>query len=415
MREADKFLKDGRQDPGMLVETPTSPRRRVRRWAVPAALVVVVALVVAGGIGWLSRRDRETPAADAPVAVETAAVVKTDLSATESLTGTLGYGRAQPVKGSRDGVVTWLPQPGTSVRRGKQVYRVADRPVPLFYGGMPLYRDLATTGTVGRDVRIVADNIRSLGYSIGRQPGPGEKVTRVTAAPPPPPGPTPASASPSPTVTTTTVHKGEGVLTRSLIAALKKWQRDAGLAATGRIAVGDVVVLPGAVRIDSVTAQPGDSAAGPLMTVTPTAKVITVAAAVAEAATIERGDQVTVVLPGDKSVRGEVSAVGTAVRKDDEGGGDSDPKREVTVTVTDDRKLGGIDAAEVQVDFVGETHENILAVPVGALVALSEGGYAVQIAGGDSLVAVEIGMFAKGLVEVTGDGLRPGTKVVTTS
>ena len=64
--------------------------------------------------------------------------------------------------------------------------------------------------------------------------------------------------------------------------------------------------------------------------------------------------------------------------------------------------------------FAAETLEGVLAVPVGALVALSEGGYAVQPAGG-GLVAVRIGMFAKGLVQVTGDGLAEGDAVVTTS
>ena len=52
--------------------------------------------------------------------------------------------------------------------------------------------------------------------------------------------------------------------------------------------------------------------------------------------------------------------------------------------------------------------------PVGALVALSEGGYAVQRADA-GLVAVDTGMFAKGLVEITGAGLDEGMTVVTTS
>ncbi len=76
--------------------------------------------------------------------------------------------------------------------------------------------------------------------------------------------------------------------------------------------------------------------------------------------------------------------------------------------------IARLDSADVQVDFVAETHKGVLAAPVGALLALSEGGYAVQVEGG-GLVAVEIGIFAKGLVEVKGDGLVAGTRVVTTS
>ena len=387
----------------------SSQPRRIRRWV---AVPVVAVLLAAGGFGWLSRRAPTAAATDAPVAVQTATVVKTDMSATESLTGSLGYGPARPVKGG-DGIVTWLPQPGTRIKRGSQVYRADDRPVPLFYGGMPLYRAINEPGTVGRDVRIVAKNLKALGYQIGWQPGAGQTYTRTRPAPAAGRSPAP-SPSPKPVRTRITVRKGEAVLTSSLVAAIKRWQQDAGLPVTGGIGVGDVVVLPGAVRIDSVTAQPGDSAAEPLLTVTPTAKVITVPAEVAEAATIERGDPVTVVLPGDDSVPGEVSAVGTAVAKGEGDGASEAPKRAVTVTVDGDRGLAGIDAAEVQVDFAGETRQDVLAVPVGALVALSEGGYAVQPAGG-GLIAVTTGMFAKGLVEVTGDGLTEDLPVVTTS
>jgi hypothetical protein len=203
------------------------------------------------------------------------------------------------------------------------------------------------------------------------------------------------------------------VLTGSLIAAVKRWQRDSGLPATGRIAVGDAVVLTGDVRVDAVTAQLGDSASGPLMSVTPTAKVITVAAEPTDAASIARGDPVTVVLPNEKKARGKVTAVGTAVQAA-EGAGEEKPTLSVTVTLDDAKAVSKLTSAQVQVEFVAETHAGVLAAPVGALVALREGGYAVQLAGG-GLVAVQTGMFSKGLVEVTGDGLTEGAAVVTTS
>jgi hypothetical protein len=203
-------------------------------------------------------------------------------------------------------------------------------------------------------------------------------------------------------------------LTSGLIAALKRWQRDLGLPVTGTIGAGDVVVLPGAVRVDAVTALTGDSATTPLITVTSTTKVVTASATVAEAGGIKAGDEVTVVLPGDTSVPGEVSAVGTEVEQSEEGAGNAEPKRAVTVTLDSGKGLNGIEQAQVQVDLAGETREGVLVVPVGALVALSEGGYAVQLAG-DRLVAVETGLFAKGLVEVTGDGITEGVQVVTTS
>ncbi|WP_433796316.1 efflux RND transporter periplasmic adaptor subunit [Actinoplanes sp. CA-252034] len=369
--------------------------------------MTVTAVLAAAGYLWFERRDTATPVADDAVAVQTAPVVRTDLSVTESLTGSLGYGGAQPVKGGPDGIVTWLPRSGARIDRGEQLFRADDRPVPLFYGAMPLYRDLATPNMVGRDVRIVAANLKALGYPVGRQPGVGETVTRTVAVPA-----TAPSAAPGTTIERSTVRQGEGVLTSGLIAALKRWQQDRNLPVTGTIGPGDVVVLPGAVRVESVTALKGDSAATPLMTVTSTAKVVTAPVAVEVAGTIRAGDRVTVLLPGDASVPGEVSAVGTEVQPGEDGG--AEPKRTVTVTLDSTKELHGIDSAQVRIELAGETREGVLAVPVGALVALSEGGYAVQVPGG-GLVAVETGMFAKGLVEVTGAGIAEGVRVVTAS
>jgi hypothetical protein len=111
-----------------------------------------------------------------------------------------------------------------------------------------------------------------------------------------------------------------------------------------------------------------------------------------------------------------VVAVGTALKTPDgdTGGPDAGPKLTVTVTIDKPATVAKLDSADVQVDFAAETHKGVLVAPVGALLALSEGGYAVQVEGG-ALVAVETGIFAKGLVEITGDGLAAGTRVVTTS
>jgi membrane fusion protein, multidrug efflux system len=59
--------------------------------------------------------------------------------------------------------------------------------------------------------------------------------------------------------------------------------------------------------------------------------------------------------------------------------------------------------------------EDALTVPVNALLALAEGGYAVEIVEADGsthLVAVEPGIYADGTVEITGDEIEAGMKVV---
>jgi hypothetical protein len=57
----------------------------------------------------------------------------------------------------------------------------------------------------------------------------------------------------------------------------------------------------------------------------------------------------------------------------------------------------------------------VLAVPVDAVLALAEGGYALEVvdeAGRTHLVGVELGVFADGMVEVRGD-IAAGDQVVT--
>ncbi|WP_252811214.1 efflux RND transporter periplasmic adaptor subunit [Actinoallomurus spadix] len=66
------------------------------------------------------------------------------------------------------------------------------------------------------------------------------------------------------------------------------------------------------------------------------------------------------------------------------------------------------------VTFTGERRKDVLAVPVGPLLARSDGRYAVEVAdasGRRRTVPVQLGMFADGQVEVTGPGLAAGMRV----
>jgi hypothetical protein len=420
-----------------------SPRQRrpVRRFVIYGVVLSVLVAAVVAGVQWTRRAAGRSQPTAGPVAVTTATVTRTDLSRTESLSANVGYGAARPLAGRREGTVTWLPQPGASIKRGEQLYRVDDRPVPLFYGDIPLFRPLVDRNTVGRDVRVVADNLTTLGYAIGHQPRVGERVT-VTRPTTPATGPdapkatkppadpaggqtapqsAPASQPGERTAPASqpggpvTVREGDGTLTAPLMEALKKWQRDVGLPATGTIDVGDVVVLPDAVRVDSVAARTGNPANADLLSVTGTEKVVTASAEAGEAAALAPGAEVRVVLPDNRRVPAKVAAVGTELRPAEGRGAQNErPKLTVTVRLDDPATIGRIDAAAVTVEIVGETHKDVLAVPVGALVALSEGGYAVQLADG-RLVGVTVGMFAKGKVEISGAGVAEGAVVVTTS
>ncbi|MGW2051771.1 hypothetical protein ACWCPF_42565 [Streptomyces sp. NPDC001858] len=398
---------------------------------------MALAGITAAALGitaWQDGNTKPGTTAGDTASVGTATVTRTDLSNALTVSGTLGYGTAPPVKGGKAGLITWLPAPGATVSRGGTLYKVDNVPVPVFYGGTPLYRTLNARGTTGPDVRVIADNLTKLGYDIGTQPTvgtwvtqhPAEAETEAEPAEPAQPadgsasGPSAApstSAAPAPTTTPVQVKvkAGDGVLTAELIDAISRWQAYAGMPATGVLGIGDVTVQGGAVRVGSVQAQTGDAANGSLMTVSSTAKKVSIPVDATQVGTMSRGDRVTVTLPDNSTVKGTVEVVGaTAEAQEGDTSGAAPAQFTVTVSVPDTGTVRKLTSAPVQVAFTSEAHKGVLAVPVGALLALSEGGYAVQLPAG-RLIAVKTGMFAKGLVEVSGTGVTAGLKVVTTS
>ncbi|MER5427705.1 peptidoglycan-binding protein [Streptomyces sp. NPDC002588] len=428
------------------VQEGTDPREpRAGRRKKKALYLALVAVLLAGGTGagllWAGRGGNGSEPESGPK-VKQIAVVRTDLSGSREMDGTLGYDSPRTIRSAGEGRITWLANRGATVKRGGQLYRVDERPAVVFYGSTPLYRRLDTPGSVGRDIRVVADNLKALGYDIGVQPAPGAVVRQQTPAgdpaptttapgqgettPPagqssPPDGgsgqatdaPQEQPASPSPSQST--VREGDGVLTTSLMSAIKRWQKAVGMDQTGILDVSDVVVTKSAVRVSDVLAQPGDDASRDLMTVTSTTKSVTVPVGSLDMGSIKSGQQVTVVLPDRSTATGRVSAIGSVVQASQDAAGDTgQTKTNVTVSLDDPQAVKGIDSAPVQAQFQGESKKGVLAVPVGALLALREGGYAVRLSGG-RLVPVDTGMFAKGLVEISGQGVSEGMKVETTA
>jgi len=128
-------------------------------------------------------------------------------------------------------------------------------------------------------------------------------------------------------------------------------------------------------------------------------------------------------------VKGKISQVGTVAKAPEPpssapgeqtsnapGGSGStaaDARLEVTVTIADQKALGSLDAAPVDVDFVSEERAGVLAVPVAALLALAKGGYGVEIVEGGAtrIVAVKTAMFAAGKVEIKAAGIKQGATV----
>jgi hypothetical protein len=167
------------------------------------------------------------------------------------------------------------------------------------------------------------------------------------------------------------------------------------------------------VIVSSQSGHLGENAppGGAVLTATPAATVVTVNVDASKRNVVKAGDTVDIELPGGKRIPGTVASVGTSASSGGNGGGGGgDP--EVQVTITPNGSTDGLDGSPVDVYVTRRKAENVLAAPVGALLALAEGGYGVELADTHELVAVQTGLFADGLVEVQGDGLAPGTKVV---
>lgn len=209
---------------------------------------------------------------------------------------------------------------------------------------------------------------------------------------------------------TATVRPGDAVLTTALRAAVARWQRAVGLPATGVLGEGDVLVEPGPITIVAEQAQLGGDGAGPLMTVASTAKTVVVTVDATDVVTVRQSAHVSITLPDGTTTGGTIIAIGTSVQSGTTSS-DGQPQQTVAIAPADASAVAGLTQAQVQVSFTGQTATGVLAVPVTALLALSGGGYALQLPDGH-LIPVTTGIFAQGLVQVGGPGLTPGMRVV---
>jgi hypothetical protein len=140
------------------------------------------------------------------------------------------------------------------------------------------------------------------------------------------------------------------------------------------------------------------------------------------------GDPVEIRLPDNSSIDGVVSTisrVATSASADSSSNGQGGPSAgpggadatvDVTVRLHDAHATANLDQAPVQVSITTASDRDVLAVPVGALLAQADGGYAVQrVRHGDlTTVRVTPGRFSDSsdLVAIRGGSLQVGDRVV---
>ena len=279
---------------------------------------------------------------------------------------------------------TALPSVGRIIRRGQSLYEISGQPVLLLYGSTQPTRAFVAGMSVGSDVAELNANLDALGYGQGLS---GDEFTAATTA------------------------------------AIRALQSAHGASVTGELLLGSVAFESGPVRVTSVTPTVGSNVMpGPVLSITSTARQVKMALDASEQASVKVGDTVTITLPDNSTTPGKITYVSSvATTPSSSGGGhggeeESAPTVEVDATPTDPAATGHLDQAPVNVEITTESVQNVLAVPVDALLALAGGGYAVEVAEGGvhRLVAVTVGLFddAEGVVQVSGQGLSAGQRVV---
>lgn len=372
-----------------------APQQRAgwKRWGWPAGGVIVVAAVIA-----LAVTDPFRPPASStggPTYNTGTATVKLEpLTSQTQVDATLGDAGSYSVVNQAQGTITWLAAPGAVISQGQVLYQVSASPVVLMYGSVPSYRDLSE-GMTGADVTELNTALVSLGYATAADLGP---------------------------------RSGWDYFSSATAAALADLQHKLGLTETGTLPLGQAVFLPSAALITgtgSGTVVGGPAAPGlVVLTASSTTPVVTAGLPAAEQDQVKDGESVSITLPSGAATPGVVSSISTvpapassSSSSSGSSGSGSSPTVTVLVSLTDPKAAAGLNQAPVQVTITTGSAPSALVVPVDALLALSSGGYAVEViepGGQHHLVAAKPGVTddAAGLVQVTGSGLAAGQKVV---
>ncbi len=324
-------------------------------------------------------------------------MVRTTLQDVTTLDGTLGYVEGPAVVNHAVGTLTTVPDAGDVLGFGDVLYTVDNVPVVLLEGSLPMYRNLVRR-VEGPDVEQLEAALVSLGYDPDGDVTVDEEFDYDTRD---------------------MVKRWQddigvddtGGVPRDMV---KRWQDDIGVDDTGEVLFSNVVFLEEPIRVASLTMDVGQLTQNGVVILTSGATtVVSVALDSADQGMVAEGDDVIVVLPDDTRTPATVTSVGTVAIRAQNGDGSY---FEVEVTLDEPQEVAaGLDEAPVSVDVVTQEASNVLAVPVSALVALTEGGYAIEAVdanGTTALVGVEPGMFADGLVEVSGAGVTEGMTVV---
>lgn len=371
-----------------------------------AAGILLLGGVLGAAIFWYvdQQESVETPDTNAVEVIMSSVQAETrDLESYEEWAGTLQSGTTASITASARGTLTQTVDVGTRIDLGDVAAEIDGMPVIVLYGSVPQFRELEINSDDGADIRQLEENLVALGYD------PDGSVT---------------------------VDENFTVNTGSMV---ERWEIDLGLdepdtvVAAGQIAFIDgpsevasrttlgSQMNPGQVLLSTVTlatsgfvdaeadvpddaflAQTYDVENGeigrPLFRWESPQGGIELAVNVDDAETFPSGATVQVELPDGQVVDATVDAVSEVARTIQEG---QDTVTVVDVSIEPVTPIrSDFTAGPVTIRVKEETIQGATMIPVRALVALSDGGHGVEVEG-RGFVAVELGVFDDGWVEVT--------------
>ncbi len=396
------------------------------RW--PVALAALVVGAALGGVGvWFATQGQTDSTNTVESAPETALVEaeSRDLLSVAEWAGTLQAGTNSSVTASTGGTVTRVASVGDSIELGGLLAEIDGNPVVALYGAVPHFRQLDIDSDPGADIRQLEENLVALGYDEGG-----------------------------------TVLVDE-ILTVETEAMIERWESDLGLdVPDGIVDAGQVAfvegpievldrtevgsrVTPGqsllttltvatsgfvpfveegaedpnatqvpedAILIDLDTGDDTPSVGRPIQRWEKSASSIELEVDVADVETFQVGKIVGAELPDGQVVDAAVVAVSDVARTNQQSG-----QTVVDVSIAPVEEIDSLfTTGPVVVQIEDGSTLGAVLVPARALLALAEGGHAVEV-DGRGLVGVELGTFDDGWVEITSGNIEAGEAVVVSA
>ncbi|MGD9794634.1 MAG: peptidoglycan-binding protein, partial [Acidimicrobiia bacterium] len=282
--------------------------------------------------------------------------------------GTLTVNGSLTVSAASSGTLTEIVPVGTKLTTGMVLARIDASPITVIEGTVPIWRDLSSTSAAGADIELIEGYLVTAGFD------PNNKIVV------------------------------DQTWTSATTAAVKRWQTALGVTANGAVAKSLVAVVPsGAIVSQTPTVGEAVRSGGSLAELqTLAAPTVSLAIPVSEMEKFNVDDAVDITLAdATTTATGKVASVGSVASAAT--GPNSSPS--VAVKITAEVDPATAIEGPVTVKLVDQSALGVVTVPTRALVALAEGGLAVEVRNSDGtskFVGVKTGMYVDGYVQITG-------------